>query len=71
MSTRISAGVDDCPCFTTFIAMIPIDCKITNFPYTCLFTFFVTIIIFGELTSATSKERTTTNIIFVGASPIN
>ena len=22
-----------------FIYMIPIDCKITNFPYTCLFTF--------------------------------
>ena len=22
-----------------FIAMIPIDCKITKFPYTCLFTF--------------------------------
>ena len=31
MSTRISAGVDDYPCFTTFIVMIPIDCKITNF----------------------------------------
>ena len=28
-----------------FIAMIPIDCKITNFPYTCLFTFLVTIVI--------------------------
>jgi len=38
-----------------FIAMIPIDCKITNFPYTCLFTFLVTIIIFDKLTSATSK----------------
>jgi len=46
-----------------FIAMIPIDCKITKFPYTCLFTFFVTITtIFGELTSATSSERMTTNI---------
>jgi len=54
-----------------FIAMIPIDLKITNFPYTCLFTFFVTIIIFGELTSATSNERMTMNIIFAGATPIN
>ena len=32
MPTRISAGVGDHPCFIT---MIPIDCKITNFPYTC------------------------------------
>jgi len=54
-----------------FIAMILIDCKITHFTYTCLFTFLVTIIIFGELTSATSKERMTTNIIFAGATPIN
>jgi len=43
-----------------FIATIV---KLQIFPYTCLFTFFVTIIIFGELTSATSKERMTTNII--------
>jgi len=41
------------------------------FPYTCLFTFFVTIIIFGELTSATSNERMTMDIIFAGATPIN
>ena len=27
------AGMDDCPCFSTFITMIPIDCKITIFPY--------------------------------------
>ena len=26
---------------------------------------------FGELSSATSKERMTTNIIFVGTTPIN
>ena len=39
--------------------------------HTCFFMFFVTIIIFGELTSATSNERMTTNIIFVGATPIN
>ena len=52
-----------------FIAMINNDCKITNF-YTCLFTFLVTIIIFGELTSANSKERITMNINFAGATPI-
>jgi len=39
-----------------FIAMIPIDCKITNFSlHLFVYFFFVTIIIFGELTSATSK----------------
>ena len=27
--TRISAVVNDCPCFSTFYTMIPIDCKIT------------------------------------------
>jgi len=43
--------------------------KLHIFPYTYLFTFLVAIIIFGELTSATSKE--TTNIIFAGATPIN
>ena len=32
MSTRISAGVNDCPCF---IIMIPIDCKMFLFTY-CL-----------------------------------
>jgi len=36
-----------------FIAMIPIDLKLQIFPYTCLFTFLVTIIIFGERTSIT------------------
>ena len=30
MPTRISAGLDDDPCFLTFITMITIDCKITN-----------------------------------------
>ena len=40
MPTRISAGVGDHPCFLTFIAMIPINCKITNFPHTCLLAFF-------------------------------
>ena len=47
-----------------FIAMIPTDCKITNFPYTCLLTFFVTIIIFGEVTNATLNERMTMNVTF-------
>ena len=51
-----------------FIAII---LKLQIFPYTCLFTFFVTIIIFSELTSTTSNERMTTNSTFVGATPIN
>ena len=54
-----------------FIAIIPINCKITNFSLHSFVYFFVTIIIFSELTSATSNERMTTNIIFVGATPIN
>ena len=58
------AGVDDCPCFTTFIDMIPIDRKITNFSLHLFVYFLVTIISnIGELTSGTSKERMTTNII--------
>jgi len=52
-----------------FIAMIPIDFKITNFSLHLFVYFFVTIIRFGELTSATSNERT--DIIFAGATPIN
>jgi len=54
-----------------FITMIPIDCKITNFSLHLFVYFFVTNIIFGEPTSASSNERMTTNIIFVGATPIN
>ena len=58
-----------------FIAMIPIDFKATNFSlYLFVYFFFVTIIIFGELTSvtsATSNERMTTDIIFAGATLIN
>jgi len=59
-------GVDDCPCF------IPVDCKITKFSLTlvCLHIFGNNYNI-GELTSATSKERMTMNIVFVGATPIN
>ena len=45
MSTRISAGVDDCLVSLLFIAMILIDYKITKF-YLYLFVYFlVTIII--------------------------
>jgi len=54
-----------------FIAMIPIDYKIINFSLHWFVYFFLTIIIFGEFTSATSKERMTTNIIFAGAALIN
>ena len=52
-----------------FIAMIPINYKIF-LTLVCLL-FFVTIIIFGELTSATSNKRMTTNIIFAGSTTIN
>jgi len=51
-----------------FIAMIPIDCKITNFSL-CLFVYFLYNI--GEFTSATSKERMTSYTIFAGATPFN
>jgi len=56
-----------------FITMILIDYKITNFSLysTCLFTFFGKNYNIGELTSATSKERMTMNIIFASATPIN
>jgi len=55
MSARISAGVDDCPCFSFFfITMIPVDCKITIF---YLFTFFGDNYNIGELTNAISKEK--------------
>jgi len=53
-----------------FIAMIPTDCKITNFSLHLFVYFFVPIIIFGEFTSTTLNERMTTNII-AGATPIN
>jgi len=54
-----------------FIAMIPIDFKITNFSSHLFVYFFVTVIIPGELTSTTSNERMTINIIFMGATLIN
>ena len=53
-----------------FIAMIPIDCKFTNFSLHLFVYFLVTIIIFGKLTSTISKERMAT-IIFADATPIN
>ena len=44
--------------------MITIDCKIINFSLPCLLTFLVTISYnIVELTSATSKERMTTNFM--------
>ena len=47
--------------------MIPIDCKILTL--VCLL--FCNNYNIGELTSATSKERMTMNIVFAGATPIN
>jgi len=45
--------------------------KLQIFPTLVCLLFLVTIIIFGELTSVTSEERITMNIIFTGATPIN
>jgi len=53
------------------IAMIPVDCKITNFSLHMFVYFFCNNYNIGELTGATSNERMTTNNIFVGATPIN
>jgi len=54
-----------------FITMIPIDRKVTKFSLCLFFYFFGNNYNIGELTSATSKERMTANIIFAGATPIN
>jgi len=54
-----------------FIVMIPIDCKITIFFLTLVCLLFCNNYNIDELTSATSKERMTTNTIFVGATPIH
>ena len=51
-----------------FIAMIPTDCKFF-LTLVCLH-YFAAIVIFGELTSTTSKERMTTSTIFTRATPI-
>jgi len=48
-------------------AMILIDCKIIIFSLHLFIYFFCNNYNIGEPTSATSKERMTTNIIFVGA----
>ena len=54
--------------------MVPIDCKIAKLHF---FSFYLFVYFFGdnynigELTSVTSKEIMTMNIIFVGATPIN
>ena len=54
-----------------FIGMIPIDCKNYKFFLTLVYLLFCNNYKIGELTSATSKERMNTNIIFVGATSIN
>ena len=53
MSTGISASVDDWPCFSTFVIMIPIDYKITKFSLHLFIYFFVKINSIGKLTSTT------------------
>ena len=53
-----------------FIAMIPIDCKITNFSLYLFVYFFSRIIIFGELTSATSDERMPVSFVFAYVRPV-
>ena len=61
-----------------FIAMIPIDCKITFFPLYLFVNFFLVTIkinqsinqfflVIDQFISATSKERMITKIIFAGA----
>jgi len=53
-----------------FIAMIPIDCKITNFSLNLFVYFYSTIIIiFGELTSTTSNKRMTQILILQVSHP--
>ena len=61
----MSAGIDDCPCFST---MIPIDCKITIFFLYLFVYFFCNNYNIGELTSAISKE---TQIAWVSHPLIN
>ena len=54
-----------------FIAMIPIDCKITNFSLLLFVYFFNNDFNISELTGATWKKRMTMNIIIADATPIN
>ena len=53
------------------IALIPIDCKITNFSLHLFVYFHCNNHNIGELVSATSKEGMTMNVIFAGATPNN
>ena len=53
-----------------FIAKIPIDFKITNFSLHLFVYLFNNDFNIGELTSATSKERMTTNIILRMTHPL-
>ena len=64
MSTRISAGVDD----LVSLLFITIDCKITKFSFTCLFTFCNNYNI-GQLTSTTSKRKNDHEYYFCGHTP--
>ena len=48
-----------------FIAMTPIDCKITNFSLHLFVYFFSNNHNIGELTSAISKEKMTMNVTFM------
>ena len=60
-----------------FIAMIPIDCKISNISlylfvfFSCFFHFFDNKYNIGEFICTTLKERMATNTTFVGATLIN
>ena len=49
-----------------FIAMIPIDCKITNFCLHLYITIFGNNYNIGELTSATSKKKNDHKYYFCG-----
>ena len=55
MYNRISASVDDCPCFSTFCNYIwsLLIVKLQIFPYTSLFTNYN----IGELTSAKNDHE--------------
>ena len=62
------------PLFLYFLLLwFPLILKLQFFCYTYFLNFFGNNynIGFGEFISATSKQRTTTNIIFAGATPIN
>jgi len=60
----MSADVDDYPCFSTFITMIPIDCKITFF-FLCLFVHFLVTIIILVNPQATIQKKEWPGILFL------